>query len=131
MSTHQLRSRLRFLALLGALFGCSAADETAPVERTTSLSEPFSTSPGEPNHEQITGTGLAFLRPEILTALQAANVATDVEFFQVNANHFDDCNFSGGAQVVSDSQAEAVQALDPASLGPEADLLAVRAFARS
>ncbi|HEY6080746.1 MAG TPA: hypothetical protein VIW29_18150 [Polyangiaceae bacterium] len=101
------------------------------MERTTSLSEPFSTSPGEPNHEQITGTALAFLRPEILTALQAANVATDVEFFQVNANHFDDCNFSGGAQVVADSQAEAVQALNPASSGPEADVLAVRAFARS
>lgn len=74
---------------------------------------------------------LAFLRPEIVTALQAANVATDVEFVLNNANHFDDCNFSGGAQVVSASQAEAVQALNPASLGPEAELVALRAFGRS
>lgn len=90
----------------------------------------FSTAPGEPNHEQITASGLSFLRPDVLEALQAANVATDVEFFFVNANHFDDCNFSGGADVVRTSQAEAVGGLDP-NAAPGSDLLAIPAFARS
>jgi hypothetical protein len=109
------------------LFGCSGRDENVPGESQAT----FSTSPGEPNHEEITASGLSFLRPEILTAVQAANVATDVEFVLVNANHFDDCNFSGGAEVVRTSQAEAVAALDPAQPTGEADLLAIRAFGRS
>ena len=91
----------------------------------------FSTSPGEPNHEEITATGLSFLRSDILTALQAANVATDVELVLVNANHFDDCNFTGGSHVVTTSQAEAVAQLDPNNATPEAELLAMRSFARS
>ena len=112
--------------------GCGAGDGTAsPTEDTRGLREPFSTAPGEPNHEDITATALSFLRPDILTALQAANVATDVEFFQVNANHFDDCNFTGGSQVVASSQAEAVGHLDPSLGSPEAQLLAIRAFGRS
>jgi hypothetical protein len=95
------------------------------------MQDRFSTSPGEPNHEEITAMALAFLRPEIVLALQAANVATDVEFHFVNANHFDDCNFTGGSEVVATSQAEAVAALDPSASTPEADVLAIRAFGRS
>jgi|RhiMethySRZTD1v2_1073278.scaffolds.fasta_scaffold280775_2 hypothetical protein len=120
-----------FLSLVAGLSGCSASDGGVPTDgEQGTVSGPFSTTPGEPNHEEITGTALSFLRPEILTAVQVANVATDVEFFFVNANHFDDCNFSGGSAVVATSQAEAVAQLDP-SAGPEADLLAIRAFGRS
>jgi hypothetical protein len=117
--------------LTAGLSGCSGADEafTHEVQETASL--PFSTFPGEPNHEEITRLGLAFLRPEVLNALVAANVATDVEFLTVNANHFDDCNFSGGSSVIQSSQAEAVAQLNPSSSTPEANLLAIRAFARS
>ncbi len=131
---HQLRGTGPFLTLVATLLGCSGpdADETAlPTPAPGSLSQPFSTSPGEPNHEEITAVGLSFLRPEILTALQAANVATDVELVLVNANHFDDCNFTGGSAVVSGSQAEAVQHLDPSTTSPETELLAIRSFARS
>jgi hypothetical protein len=114
------------------LTGCGAADEGAPAsEPLDAASAPFSTTPGEPNHEEITASALSFLRPDILTALQVANVETDIEFFLVNANHFDDCNFTGGSQVVAASQAEAVRALDPSLTGPEADLSALRPFARS
>jgi hypothetical protein len=120
------------LVSLGAcLSGCSGADEQLAPELQSTASQPFSTSPGEPNHEDITGLGLAFLRPEIVIALKAANVATDAEFFAVNANHFDDCNFSGGSAVIQKSQAEAVAQLNPSNISPEADLLAIRAFARS
>lgn len=119
------------LAAWVALAGCSGPGDQAEPGPEGMRQEPFSTTPGEPNHEAITAAGLSFLRPDILTALQAANVATDVEFFQVNANHFDDCNFTGGSQVVASSQAEAVAQLDPAAASPESDLLVVRAFARS
>lgn len=122
------------VALLASasLSGCGAPDEnTAPGAEAGVISEPFSTFPGEPNHEAITASGLSFLRAEILSALQAANVATDVEFFLVNANHFDDCNFSGGSRVVADSQAEAVAQLNPNATSAEADAMAIRAFARS
>jgi hypothetical protein len=120
------------IPLLAGLWGCSAADESSPSESEPGAAqEPFSTSPSEPNHEAITAVGLSFLRADILTAVQAANVATDVEFFLVNANHFDDCNFSGGSQVVQSSQAEAVAHLDPSAVTPERDLLAIRAFGRS
>jgi hypothetical protein len=120
------------LSLLATLPGCGSGDEAAPAsEPLAASSAPFSTTPGEPNHEEITKSALSFLRPDVVTALQVANVETDIEFFLVNANHFDDCNFTGGSQVVSSSQAEAVSALDPSLPGPEADLLAIRAFARS
>lgn len=120
------------LPLLAGLWGCSAPDESATSDGDPgTTNEQFSTSPGEPNHEAITALGLSFLRLEILTAIQAANVATDIEFFLVSANHFDDCNFSGGSHVVQSSQAEAVAQLDPSASTPERDLLALRAFGRS
>jgi hypothetical protein len=120
------------LPLLAGLAGCSGADESAPSELSpATASQPFSTTPGEPNHEEITALGLSFLRADILTAFQAANVATDVEYALQNANHFDDCNFTGGSQVVQSSQAEAVAQLNPKTASPETDLLALRAFARS
>lgn len=131
MTSRLIRAGALVSAMLGS-FGCSAADDAASIEADPgSGSERFSTAPGEPNHEEITASALSFLRPEILIALQAANVATDVEFFLVNANHFDDCNFTGGSAVVTGSQAEAVAQLDPSTPTPEADLLAIRAFARS
>lgn len=120
------------VSLLAVVAGCSSAsddewNEGQPGAATAS----FSTTPGEPNHEEITALGLSFLRPEILTAIQAANVETDVEFLLVNANHFDDCNFTGGSAVVSSSQAEAVSQLDPSTASPTTDLAAIRAFGRS
>jgi hypothetical protein len=66
-----------------------------------------------------------------LDALVVANVETDVQFMLVNANHFDDCNFSGGSEVVVSHQADAVAALDPAAVTPENDASAVVHFARS
>jgi hypothetical protein len=116
--------------LTAALVGCSGADEQREIGPGSSGQE-FSTAPGEPNHEQITASGLSFLRPEVLTALQAADVATDVEFFLVNANHFDDCNFTGGSGVVRSSEAEAVAALAPDHAPVEGDVLAIRAFGRA
>ena len=99
------RVALSLLALLAsALTACGSAED----EPVASQSARFSTVPSEPNHEDITRDGLNFLRPEILSALTLANAATDVEFVLVNANHFDDCNFSGGSRVVSSSQAAAV-----------------------
>jgi hypothetical protein len=131
MTCSQAHARtLLFVSL--TLGGCGASDATAPTEGDPGTQhDSFSTAPGEPNHEAITATALSFLRPEALTALQVANVATDVEFFLVNANHFDDCNFTGGADVVRNSQAEAVAALDPSVTTVETDLLAMRAFGRS
>lgn len=121
--------------LLSALVGlpsCSGSDQgVVAIDEQGTRSEPFSTAPGEPNHEEITATALSFLRPDIVTALKVANVATDVEFLLVNANHFDDCNFTGGSEVVSASQAEAVALLEPAVASIETDLLAIRAWARS
>jgi hypothetical protein len=132
MTPHQNLYTSAFLSLLVGVSGCGAADESVTSDgETGTVNEPFSTSPGEPNHEAITAAGLSFLRTEILTAIQAANVATDVEFFTVNANHFDDCNFSGGSSVVQRSQAEAVAQLDPSVVTPEGDLLAIRSFGRS
>lgn len=128
--THRVLHACALLSLSAALGGCGAADEVATEPQPGSASNAFSTSPGEPNHEEITATGLSFLRPEVIAALQAADVATDVEFVLVNANHFDDCNFTGGSQVVSSSQAEAVAQLDPAApLSTEP--LAIGAFGRS
>jgi len=110
-----------------AVSGCAGADPEANVNQE---SQRFSTAPGEPNHEEITRAGLAFLRPEILSALTAANVATDVEFALVNANHFDDCNFSGGSTVVAASEAAAVDALQP-GLEPAKQLAAIVNFGRA
>jgi hypothetical protein len=119
------------LSLLAAacICGCGATNDIPTDVESTAA--PFSTFPQEPNHEDITSSALAFFRSEVITALNVANVATDVEFHFVNAHHFDDCNFTGGSEVVASSQAEAVAALDPASLLPDADLLAMRAFGRS
>jgi len=129
MAPHsQLRSGAFALAL--ALTACSGTDDAVEAG-PGSVDQPFSTTPGEPNHEDITRTGLSFLRPEVSTALQAANVVTDVEFVTVNANHFDDCNFSGGADVVRASEAEAVAALGPQQAPVEGDALAIRAFGRA
>jgi hypothetical protein len=100
-------------------------------EAVDSEEQGLSTTPSEPNHEAVTAAGLSFLRPEIVTALQAANVATDVQFVLVSANHFDDCNFTGGSQVVIDSEAAAVSALDPAAPVIESDVLAIQAFGRA
>jgi hypothetical protein len=120
------------LSLATSVSGCSGADPSGAWEGDPGTSdEAFSTHPGEPNHEEITALGLSFLRPELVTAIQAANVATDVEHALDNANHFDDCNFTGGSKVVQDSQAEAVAQLNPSVATPEADLAAVRAFGRS
>jgi hypothetical protein len=74
---------------------------------------------------------LGFLRAEILTAITVANVSSDVEFALVNANHFDDCNFSGGSAVVSSYQAEAVRSLDPSDPSPEQHARAMLFFGRS
>jgi len=131
MSIRPIRAAA-FLSLFAWLAGCSSAGPSAGTELDPGVDRAaFSTTPGEPNHEQITATALSFLRPEIIAALQAANVATDAEFFLVNANHFDDCNFSGGSAVVVDSQARAVEQLEPSAATPEADLNAIRFFARS
>jgi hypothetical protein len=119
------------LSLAASVSACGSADEQLAPEAQEAASQAFSTFPGEPNHEDITAVGLSFLRPEILIALKAANVATDVEFLAVNANHFDDCNFTGGSAVVQSSQAEAVAQLNPNVPNQEAELLAIRAFARS
>ena len=129
--TSRTIGKLAWIFLVAGLSGCGAADESVPPEGAQgTAADPFSTAPEEPNHEEITATALSFLRPELLKALQAANVATDAEFFFVNANHFDDCNFSGGSDVVRTSQAEAVNQLNP-NAPPEADLLAIRALGRS
>lgn len=130
--THRAIRASALFSLSAVLLGCGAADEITPTgsEHATER-DPFSTTPGEPNHEDITAAGLSFLRPDVLTALQAADVAADVEFVLVSANHFDDCNFSGGSEVVSGSQAEAVAHLNPSLPPVEADLLAIRAFGRS
>ncbi|MDF3070355.1 MAG: hypothetical protein K0R38_5956 [Polyangiaceae bacterium] len=125
-------SKFRFglVSISVALLGCSGADDPSEVGAGYQDQE-FSTTPGEPNHEEITASALSFLKPEIVIALQAANVATDVQFFLVNANHFDDCNFTGGSQVVRASEAEAVAALAPDQAPVEGDVLAIRAFGRA
>lgn len=95
------------------------------------MTQDFSTAPKEPNHETITSSAFDFLKPEILAALVVANVETDVQFALVNANHFDDCNFSGGSQVVASNQAAAVEYLNPASTSQESLARAIAHFARS
>ena len=122
MTPHRTTPCLALFGLVSLLVGCGEGglDESASTERAR-----FSTAPQEPNHEEITATALSFLRPEILGALVAANVSTDVEFVLVNANHFDDCNFSGGSHVVASGEADAVRSLDPSLATPADDALAI------
>jgi hypothetical protein len=114
---------------LALTLGC--AGETGTAEALGERADEFSTAPGEPNHEEITGTALAFLHPAVLNALIAGNVSTDLQLALVNAAHFDDCNFSGGAALVAANQAVAVQALDPSAALPAGDAQAMLAFSRS
>jgi hypothetical protein len=132
----QLLSALPCLLIAGlapSLPGCAdpPRDQTEPASDVDQEGRPFSTNPSEPNHEEITAAALPFLRPEILLALQAANVSTDVEFAFESANHFDDCNFSGGSEVIAANEATAVANLDPADPSPERDALAIIAFGRA
>lgn len=132
MNLQQSLCGCALLSLLPSLGGCSGTDDFSPGERAAGTGrEAFSTYPEEPNHEEITALGLSFLRPEILLAMQVANVETDVQFVLETANHFDGCNFTGGAQVVQESQAEAVARLNPRTASQETDVLVIRAFARS
>jgi hypothetical protein len=119
------------IVLFATVTACGAPDENVPTEAPGATHAAFSTTPGEPNHEQITAAGLSFLRPDVLASLQAANVETDIEHFFDNANHFDDCNFTGGSDVVRTSQAAAVAQLNPSNTTPEAELSAIVSFARS
>lgn len=118
------------LSLAATVLGCSGVGDQAEAA-PGSVNQEFSTTPGEPNHEAITAAALSFLRPEVLTALQASNVATDVEFVLVNAAHFDDCNFSGSSEFIRISEAKAVAALAPHQLPVGGDALAIRAFGRA
>ncbi len=126
-----IRTALCFGALgLAVMAGCSgeASDSSEGLSRTD---PEFSTFPHEPNHEEITTTALGFLRPEVLAALVASNVSTDIEFVLDNTAHFDDCNFSGGSARVAENQAAAVEALDPAADPIEGDAKAILSFGRS
>jgi hypothetical protein len=116
----------RLFIFAACLAGCSATPETVAQSH-----EPFATAlAGEPDHEEITRAGLDFLQSAVITAIQAANVSVDVEFVLVNANHFDDCNFSEGAAVIRDFQTQAVAALDPSNVTIESDAAAIAAFGR-
>ena len=126
MPNIKLRSRIAGCLCLLSVSACGGAD----LEHVDQDSQRFSTAPGEANHEEVTRAGLSFLRAEIATAIVAANVATDVEFALVNANHFDDCNFSGGSRVIASSEAAAVSALQP-SLPLTSDALAIVHFGRA
>lgn len=111
---------------------CTSAsvDEDLDAEVTEKGEHEFSATQ-EPNHQEITAEALNFLRPDILLALQTANVSTDVKFATDSAYHFDDCNFSGSSTVVATNQATAVQALDPLLASPVTDAAAVLAFGQS
>jgi hypothetical protein len=115
---------------MSLLVGCGGAD-AIDDESGSSEQAPFSTAPQEPNHERITSDALAFLRPEILAALVVSNVSTDVEFALVNANHFDDCNFSGGSRVVSSNESESVANLDPSLTSADNEASAILHFGRA
>jgi hypothetical protein len=114
------------------LMACTSAsvDEDLNREVVEEGEQHFSASQ-EPNHQEITAEALSFLRPDIVASLQAANVATDVQYALDSAYHFDDCNFSGSSAVVAQNQAAAVQALNPALASPETDAAAVAAFGQS
>jgi len=116
-----------YLLLCGSVSACASS---ADAERDlANEGQPFSTElSGEPVHEAITDEGLSFLQPAILTSIRTANVSVDTEFALVNANHFDDCNFSGGAAVIRRFQSAAVAALDPGGTPGAGDAQAMLAF---
>ncbi|WP_438026606.1 hypothetical protein [Sorangium sp. So ce233] len=114
---------------LALTLGC--VGEAGTSEALEESAHEFSTAPGEGNHEEITRAALGFLKPAVLHALITGNVATDVKFALLNAAHFDDCNFSGGAAFVAAKQAEAVQALGPGIALLDGDVLAMLAFSSS
>ena len=119
------------LGVMGLALTLGCAGESGAAEALEERADKFSTAPGEPNHEEITSTALAFLNPAVINALITGNVSTDIQFALDNAAHFDDCNFSGGAALVAASQATAVQALGPSVALPAGDALAMLAFSRS
>ena len=126
--TSSLASFLAVAASAGTFAACSAQ---TPEPTASQEQQPFATAlAGEPVHEEITAEALPFLQPAILTAVQEADVSVDVEFALVNANHFDDCNFTGGASVIRGYQSDAIAALDPANISPESDAAAIAAFGR-
>lgn len=111
--------------------GCAGEPGTGDTETLEESAEAFSTTPGEPNHEEITITALSFLRPEVIKALTIGNVSTDIKYYTSNAAHFDDCNFRGGAAFVAEKQAQAVKALGPGIAQLDGDALAMLAFSHS
>ena len=121
-------SSLALAALLVACGAAASACSSAP-EPTQREQQPFATAlAGEPVHEDITAEALPFLQPAVLTEVTEANVSVDVAFVLVNANHFDDCNFTGGASVIRAFQSEAVADLDPTSETIDGDAKAAAAF---
>ncbi|WP_437636532.1 hypothetical protein [Sorangium sp. So ce854] len=114
---------------LALTLGC--AGEAGPAEALDESAHEFSVAPGEGVHEGITRAALGFLKPAVLDTLVTGNVAADVKFALLNAAHFDDCNFSGGAAFVAAKQAEAVRALGPGIALLDGDLLAMAAFSHS
>ncbi|WP_433932705.1 hypothetical protein AB3662_00915 [Sorangium cellulosum] len=119
------------LGVMGLALTLGCVGEAGTAEAIGESAHEFSTTPGEPNHEEITRTALAFLKPAVLDALTIGNVATDVKFHFTNTAHFDDCNFSGGAAFVAAKQAEAVRALGPGIALLDGDALAMLAFSNS
>ncbi|KYF78759.1 hypothetical protein BE17_46410 [Sorangium cellulosum] len=113
------------------MLGCAGEPGTGTAEALEESADAFSTTPGEPNHEEITISALSFLKPEVIKALTIGNVSTDATYHFNNEAHFDDCNFSGGAAFVAKKQAEAVKALDPRVALLNGDALAMLAFSRS
>src|SRR5687767_13065639 len=103
MHLNRLLSGISCLAAGHWLIACApiSPDDDPNRDMTAQQERAFTTLPQEPNHEEITADALAFLRPDILIQIQAANVSTDVQFALDSAYHFDDCNFSGGSRVVA------------------------------
>jgi hypothetical protein len=114
------------------MMACSSASVGEDLDpETVEEGEQHFSATQEPNHQEITAEALSFLRPDVVLALQAANVGTDVQFALDSAYHFDDCNFSGGSAVIAMNQAAAVQALDPSQASPATDAAAIAAFGQS
>ncbi len=117
---------------MAGLSACTSASvDDVPNPEVIAEHEQHFSATQEPNHQEITAEALSFLRPDILAALQTANVATDVKFALVSAYHFDDCNFSESSTIVAANQDAAVQALDPSLISPATDAAAVLAFGQS
>lgn len=118
--------------LMTGLSACTVASvDEVPNEEMIEEHEQHFSATQEPNHQAITAEALSFLRPDILAALQTANVSTDVQYALLSAYHFDDCNFSESSAIVAQNQAAAVQALNPAVASPATDAAAVLAFGQS